>query len=411
MESLLSEVPASAWTRSLVGVPAAEHRYLDEYFGVRGRRFASGAGKARDEGCRLWMDGYVRQMSFFRHNKQQVWIVSCRVRPSMRASSPYSTYFSVAFDGDVCRGWCTCKAGADGKCKHVAAAWYFLWSLQRQNVVEVPPDPSPTDVPAYWKARTSVPSSAPLHFEDIIIVKHKAVPVGSVDADAAEVLNPARTSVAEHYEPFDDPSDRLVTSGDLRKLVGELAATGEGSMVVDAIVSNNFQAVYDPAIITALDHPYHCKSKALVPPSMVHHEGPRVTLPTTSLSPATGLAWPDFLRSLSHGCHDATASSLPLPSITSDAIHHDCNLTPAQERLLVQKGVCVSEAGSERLECATRAQSNSQMWFHLRQKRLTASNFGSVLKRNTSSTPKHILNAVLGKVHFDNEVRCISHLS
>ena len=202
-------------------------------------------------------------------------------------TSPYATYFSVSSDGEVGTGWRNCKAGADGRCKHIAAACYFfLCSLQHQNVADGPPGPSPTDVAVYWQAHTSVPKSAPLHFEATVIVKHKPIRIGAVDTDAAEVLNPAHTSLAEHYKPFDGPRDQLFTSRDLRNLATELAATGDGSMVVDAIVSNNFQPVHDPATTVTVNHPYGSHSCAA--PGIVHHDGPRVTLSTT-LSPATSL--------------------------------------------------------------------------------------------------------------------------
>jgi len=217
MEKLLSDVPPDAWTTRLSGVPATEHSDLDKYF-VSDGSFVDGAGKARDEGLTLWIDEYVRSVRVHLDLKREIVIVTGRVRPSMRSTSPYTTSFVLNADGGIGGGACNCKGGARGLCKHVAALWYRLWSLQKQNVAEIPADKSSTDVPAYWKERRD-PGTSTITFRNVTIVKHKHIAVGTSDADAAELLNPARPAHAESYQPFPNPVDSIVTTAQLRRLM------------------------------------------------------------------------------------------------------------------------------------------------------------------------------------------------
>ena len=58
--------------------------------------------------------------------------------------------------------------------------------------------------------------------------------------------------------------------------------------------------------------------------------------------------------------------------------------------------VCVSKEEVKIIENETMGQSSSKKWFIERQKRLTSSNFGSVIKRRMHIYPKSILKKVLG---------------
>ena len=47
------------------------------------------------------------------------------------------------------------------------------------------------------------------------------------------------------------------------------------------------------------------------------------------------------------------------------------------------------------IECNTRGQSDSNLWFQETQARLTASNFGSVMKHRENIFPKSLLTKML----------------
>ncbi len=58
--------------------------------------------------------------------------------------------------------------------------------------------------------------------------------------------------------------------------------------------------------------------------------------------------------------------------------------------------LCVSRGDARKIEKETMGQSTSKKWFIERKKRLTSSNFGSVIKRKLKIYPKTILKRVLG---------------
>ena len=58
--------------------------------------------------------------------------------------------------------------------------------------------------------------------------------------------------------------------------------------------------------------------------------------------------------------------------------------------------LCVSKEDARKIDEETMGQSTSKKWFLERKKRLTSSNFGSVIKRKMKIYPKTILKRVLG---------------
>jgi hypothetical protein len=73
-----------------------------------------------------------------------------------------------------------------------------------------------------------------------------------------------------------------------------------------------------------------------------------------------------------------------------------CKHLPSQEYApYVQNNLYSTKEQMADLECNTRGQSDCKLWFEKRRTRLTASNFGSVLKRRKSNFPKSILQKIL----------------
>ena len=400
----LQAVPSCEWTTALTNIPPTEHLEVDAFF-VTCREIA--AHKARDEGMRLWIDEYVRSMKF--RLEENRCLVSARVRPSMRSSSPYVTSLYLTRTGCIESAYCNCKAGAGGLCKHVAATWYHLWGLQKKNVAEVPRDKAPTEVPAYWLSRMQ-PGSEGLPFRNIVVTKHREVSLGMDDESAMGLLNPSRPCWKDCYEPLPRPEDRVLTTATLQQLVDGLEEIGQGGMVVDGIESNDYRPSHNPSVLVQLDHGDYarqivsvneeaasCSSATGIPPA-------RVKLPSTDLSPDPGMAWSTFLSTLLHG--EASPAITDLPPVTSrtPAEQHIVQLSPEQLALLREKGVCVSENGAKRLENGTRTQSSNPLWHSLRRVRLTASDFGMVCKRTAEKYPTSILKTVLGKSSANTKV-------
>ena len=76
-----------------------------------------------------------------------------------------------------------------------------------------------TEAPAYRKVRNSS-EAGPLLFSDITVVKHGLLSSkrGLTDDEVAPLLKPTRKRVAETYEPFVQPEDRLLSSANLKRL-------------------------------------------------------------------------------------------------------------------------------------------------------------------------------------------------
>ena len=287
-------------------------------------------------------------------------------------------------------------AGLSGYCKHCSALLYHLWGLQKKKVADVPRDKSITEVPAYWRQRSSEGSKSPLLFGDITVVKHGPLPTRSLtDAQAVELLNPERTRLVESYQPFLNAEDRLLCTSDLRGLAADLADCGTCPMVVDALESNDFRPEHDPVTLIAMDHTYSKSPASKLPLTAELRSFPaaRVQLAPSRLSPAVNIVWDDFVASLEEGEASAYATLLPV-QLCQNVIDHSTEVSEEQLSFLQRKGICVSEDGAARLCRATMKQATSPAWHHIRRLRLTASYFGSVIKRRCSVYPTSLLRQI-----------------
>ena len=67
---------------------------------------------------------------------------------------------------------CTCKAGANGYCKHVGALLYAILDFSERGLKQIPQNISCTDKPQQWHKPTKKPSNAPVLFKDILMIRH-----------------------------------------------------------------------------------------------------------------------------------------------------------------------------------------------------------------------------------------------
>ena len=67
------------------------------------------------------------------------------------------------------------------------------------------------------------------------------------------------------------------------------------------------------------------------------------------------------------------------------------------------KSLAVSHAETVIIECLTREQSDSHIWKKAREERLTASNFGHVVKRKVDTPPDSLLKSLMGYRTFDSK--------
>ena len=86
-----------------------------------------------------------------------------------------------------------------------------------------------------------------------------------------------------------------------------------------------------------------------------------------------------------------------LPSTTPDESMANCDAINSLRSLFK-----ISRAEVLQIEQNTREQSSSDMWFDERQKRLTSSNFGAVIKRRKQMFPK----SLLATIHKSKQSTC-----
>lgn len=84
----------------------------------------------------------------------------------------YKPFVSMDLSGKIYKASCTCKAGALGKCKHVAATLYQLNDYKETNVLDIPAAVACTEQPRKWglkKGKAPVISGS---FSELVFVKY-----------------------------------------------------------------------------------------------------------------------------------------------------------------------------------------------------------------------------------------------
>ena len=95
-----------------------------------------------------------------------------RVKASMTRNKMYRTKVRQNKTGEVVSAQCTCKAGADGYCKHVGALLYAILDFSESGLGQIPPNTSCTERPQQWHKPTQRTSNVPVLFKDILMIKH-----------------------------------------------------------------------------------------------------------------------------------------------------------------------------------------------------------------------------------------------
>lgn len=84
----------------------------------------------------------------------------------------YKPFVSMDLSGNIYKASCTCKAGALGKCKHVAATLYQLNDYKETNVLEIPAAVACTEQPRKWGVKKGKAPVISKSFSELVFVKH-----------------------------------------------------------------------------------------------------------------------------------------------------------------------------------------------------------------------------------------------
>ena len=140
-----------------------------------------------------------------------------RVKASMTRNKMYRTKVRQNKTGEVVSAQCTCKAGANGYCKHVGALLYAILDFSESGLGQIPPNTSCTERPQQWHKPTQRTSNVPVLFKDILMIKH------DYDADKRKKTEKSTERENEKEAYSSCPSFALqVTRKQIKDLYNEL---------------------------------------------------------------------------------------------------------------------------------------------------------------------------------------------
>ena len=235
--------------------------------------------------------------------------------------------------GKVSCASCTCAAGKGGCCKHVAALLFQILDYIQLELTEVPDDLTCTQLLQQWHVpNTSEKPDTAVLFDQVKISK----PTSKTEKHyLADCNNPA-PAFAKH-----------VNVEDLRKLQGGLETIGTCDYLQGLLVSNNCEPFQFQEFVEELLSKKGFNDATLLASQMYNIEIRKSILEQITV--------PDFTK---------VCKRLPSPEY----------IPYTQNTLLTTKEQMTN------IECNTRGQSQSKLWFHERRDRLTASHYSTVMK-------------------------------
>ena len=338
------------WTRDLSLLPPVSHDLLYSYLvegtiSVDNRR--RGAIKHKILGYQLYKENFVKKLRVKPMVKgaRELFLVKCNVVASMKKDR-YEVYIHLCQkSGEVFYAKCSCKAGAGGCCKHVAATLYQLVDYKELNAKTVPDDKTCTDILQQWHVPGEAPNLEAVLFSNLTFEK--------ADLDKDKNKTRKRPLVAGKRKHCSTPLFAKVPSSDkIKKLSMDLKKLGQGTVMATLLEGNS----YNPT--------------NFFNSSITERDEPILNVETVQRS---------VINKLFEVLTDILDTSLLADEQTQFVkTHLDINLEAA---IIIEKN--------------SLEQSNSCLWYEERSKRLTASNFGAVINRRKGIYPASLLKKVL----------------
>ena len=357
-----------------------------------------------------------------------------RVKACMTRNKMYRTKVRQNKTGEVVSAQYTCKAGANGYCKHVGALLYAMLDFSESGLEQIPPNTSCTERPQQWHKPTQRTSNVPVLFRYILIIKH------DYDADKRKKTE-KRTERKNEKETYSScPSFALqVTRKQIKDLYNELKNL---PMESNAVILN-WQPVTVKTIedkfakhTVLVDHDYlpgkhernetqteveasKCELYRLFKKAPVHCFG------KNQCEPLDINFLPDLIIShslaISNLPEQQTETSMIVETETDEAMiseetlnddpdfqsnsnftipnptqcyPDDLNLTDENFIAVCKKMnniKILTEDGINTIEEKTRGQSSNSDWFQYRCGRLTASKFGEIRNRRVTTPPDRLV--------------------
>ena len=276
--------------------------------------------------------------------KENFFLVKCNVHASMKKTQCVVYVHLHQDTGKVSHASCSCPAGQGGCCKHVAALLFQLLDYIQLELTEVPDDLTCTQLLQQWHVPPNDKLETALVFEQVKFTK-------------------ATCKKEKVYQPqYKNPSPafgKKVTEFDLKKLEDGLKSTNS----CQGLLKSNQHQPWDyneyleglPSKRVFIDANLHV--------SQLYNNNIRESVQNK-------ISVPDFSEVYKH--------------------------LPSQDYApFVQNYLYTTREQMVELERTTRGQSDCTLWVEERRSCLTASNFGSVIKRKKNIFLKSHLQKML----------------
>ena len=356
-----------------------------------------------------------------------------RVKASVTRNKMYRTKVRQNKTGEVVSAQCTCKAGANGYCKHVGALLYAILDFSESGLGQIPPNTSCTERPQQWHKPPQRTSNVPVLFKDILMIKH------DYDADKRKKTEKSTEREKEKEAYSSCPSFALqVTRKQIKDLYNELKNLPKESnaVILNVLQGNDWQPVTVKTIedkfakhTVLVDHDYLTGIEAskweldrLFKKAPVHCFGKNQCEPL-DINFLSDLIISHFLA-ISNLPEQQTETSMIVETETDEAMiseetlnddpdfqsnsnfiipnptqcyPHDLDLTDENFIAVCKeymKTIKITEDGINTAEEKTRGQSSNSNWFQYRCRRPTASKFGEISNRRVITPPDRLLRDV-----------------
>jgi hypothetical protein len=371
----------STWSRDISLLPNISHNFIKKYLvndTIHIDNCKKGANKHQTLGYRLFKENYVKNVCVKANVTASInlFIVKSNVAASMKRKQ-YEVFIHLCQStGEILYSKCHCKAGAGGCCKHVAASLYQLVDYKELDIKVVPETETCTDVLQIWHVPGESSNSEAILFSNLNFEK----------ADAFKDKNSTRkrplVSGTRRYHSL--PNCYETSTLQLQTLCKGLENLCQGTYISSIIRDNNFQACsfFNSSLSTFIDNdiaePFSKKDDRLIIITLF-----------------------DNLKKVI-----------------------DLSCLSTEQKAFVELHLIVDIEEAKNIEVNTVKQSESTLWYQERCKRLTASNFGTVINRWKKIYPTSILkkclqtknikageNCMWGKVNEDIAIKLYENIT
>ena len=254
----------------------------------------------------------------------------------------------------VTKSHCTCKIGLSGACGHITGVLYQFAKYKLQGLKAIPVDIAKTSQPQTWHVPrgTNIPGKA---VQELIVSGHSKAKTPSLE-------DPPRTIKSTLYNPVrGQPID-------WHEKCSRLTDVSPDLLVVAAIEEKNIKNV----------------------PSKF---GP---VPHGSIL--------SYQQRLDENCILNIYDGMGFQELpAANVMVNNCNVVLTSEQFIKLEGLSVSLKEIQKFEEDTRLQSQTPLWYKLRQNRITASTIGEIFKRRKEEGPlvqrlkstRHVMTAAM----------------